>query len=172
MPRALLLATLVIAACAGPGGRWPSLGKRPIETMPFPAEAAAAVPPPVAAPAGGPRDVGDVALRVAAIAREGDDLAGRIADQTAITRAAVAARGRRRDGEAWAKAELETSRLERLGNEAGDLRGRLDGITGDLAAAAASGTDVTLVLKAAGAAIIRATALQAQVTAALAATGG
>lgn len=161
----LILLVLAVAGCAGKDGSWPSLARRPIEG-PRPSVVVANVTPaaaPVAPPAVLPPAIGDVAARVATIDRDAANLGTRIAEQRGVAAdAAVAAKGSKPDGEAGAKAQLELTRLERLGNQVPDLRGKLDEIAGQLAAAAAGGTDVAVPLKATGAAIGRVDALQAE----------
>jgi len=160
--------------CAGNGGSWPSLARRPIEGMRVPPTAKAVSAPvtpvtpvtlPTAAtvPAPLPPALGDVPAQLATIDRDAAHLGTRIGDQRgAAADAATAAKGSKADSEAWAKAQLELTRLERLGNQVGDLRGRLDAIAGELAAAAAGGSDVAVPLKATGAVIGRIDAIQAE----------
>ncbi|MGI4880412.1 MAG: hypothetical protein ACRYG4_23340, partial [Janthinobacterium lividum] len=71
-------------------------------------------------------------------------------------------KGSKADSEQWAKAQLELTRLERLGSQLGDLREKLDAIAGKLAAAAGDGADVTMPLKATGGVIGRVDVLQAE----------
>ncbi len=160
----LILLVAAVAGCAGKDGTWPSLARRPIEG---PRPGAAAVTPPPAAP-GVPAPVvpvaiGDVSARLSTIDRDAANLGTRIGEQRATAAdAAAAAKGTKPDGEAWAKAQLELTRLERLGNQLPDLRAKLDAIAGELAAAAATGTDVAEPLPATGAVIGRVAALQAE----------
>ena len=183
MRSALILVVVLVSACAGKGGVWPSLARRPIEgsvpitaavpTDPSVTVAAFAVSPPavvtpppaVAAP---PPTVADVAARLAIIERDRADLATRVLAQLAMTRRAAAARGSRNEGDAWSKAQLETTRLDRLGNQAGDLHDRLNIIAGMLAEAGAAGADIASPLKATGQAIDRVRALEAEVAAGMA----
>ena len=157
--------------CAGNGGSWPSLARRPIEGMRVPPTAKAVSAPvtpmtlPTAAPVPAPLPpaLGDVPAQLATIDRDAAHLGTRIGDQRgAAADAATAAKGSKADSEAWAKAQLELTRLERLGNQVGDLRGRLDAIAGELAAAAAGGSDVAVPLKATGTVIGRIDAIQAE----------
>ena len=113
-------------------------------------------------------DIADVAARLSTIERDRIDLAARVAAQLAETRSAVAARGTKIEGDAWSKAQLEVTRLERLGSQATDLHDRLDMIAGTLAEVAASGVEVTGLLKATGQAIGRVRALDAEVSVVLA----
>ena len=114
--------------------------------------------------------VGDVPAQLALVERDLADAAARLAAQRDRASAAVAAaRGVPEGSEAWARAETERTALDRVGNQIGDIRARLDGIAGSLAAASAAGTDVAAPLAAAGRLIARATALQADYDAAAAA---
>ncbi len=154
MRKSVLLLLLLVAGCAGKDGTWPSLARRPIEG-PRPGAVAAVAAPPVQAPVV-PAAIGDVPAQLATIDRDAANLDTRITEQRAATAAsAAAARGTRPDSEARAKAQLDLTRLERLGSQLGDLRGRLDGIAGKLAATAEGGTDVVAPLKSTGASIIR-----------------
>lgn len=161
----LISLALVATGCAGKDGTWPSLARRPIEgprpstAVAAPAAAAPATPvQPVAPPAA----IGDVSAQLATIDRDAENLGTRIGEQrTAVTDAARVSKGTKADSEQWAKAQLELTRLERLGSQIGDLRDKLDGIAGKLAAAAGGGADVIAPLKATGVAIGRVDALQA-----------
>jgi hypothetical protein len=173
MGRFILLLAFVIAGCAGKDGTWPSLARRPTEG-PRPALVAVApvaAPPVVAAPpAVLPPAIGDVTAQLATIDRDAANLGTRIGEQRAATTdAARTAKGTKADSEQSAKAQLELTRLERLGNQLGDLRGKLDGIAGKIAAAAGGGADVAAPLKATGAVIGRVDALQAEYDASYAA---
>jgi hypothetical protein len=143
----VVLILLGATACADRGGTWPSLARRPVEGPRTPA-ATAPIPvstPPAATAALPPPAIGDVPAQLATIDRDAANLGTRIGEQRAAAAdAARMAKGTKADGEPWAKAQLELTRLERLGNQLGDLRGRLDGIAGRLAAAAGAGADVTV----------------------------
>jgi hypothetical protein len=157
--RALPLLLLATAGCAATAdGSWPSLARRPGEIEAGSRGAAEPAPAtaPTAAPAGDPAPVAVAAGRTAEAAREFDAVLVRWQTQRTATEAAVAAaRGAAPSSAAWAKAQLELTRLERLGSEIGDLRDRTDAIAGDLAQAAAGGSDVAAALAAAGALITR-----------------
>ena len=132
--------------------------------MPTPVAAspAPALVPPVA--------IDDVAGKLAVIDRDLTDVAARLAEQRAATGAAVAAgRAAGTDSTAWAKAQLEVTALDRIDNQIGDIRDRLDAIAGTLAAASAGGSDVGAPLAATGRLIARATALHADYAGAAAA---
>jgi uncharacterized protein (UPF0335 family) len=76
--------------------------------------------------------------------------------QREATRGAVAAAGNAAaSSQPWARAQLELTRLERLGAELSDLRDRLNAVAGELAVASAQGSDVKTVLDRAGALISR-----------------
>ncbi len=93
--------------------------------------------------------IADVTGQLAVAGRDLDDAATRLGSQReAAARAVLAARGTAEGSEAWARAETETTALDRIGNQIGDIRGRLDGIAGTLAAASATGTDVAAPLAA------------------------
>jgi hypothetical protein len=161
----LILLALIVTGCAGKDGTWPSLARRPIEgprplaVAAAPAAAATATPAP---PAALPPAIGDVSAQLATIDRDAGNLGTRIGEQrTAVADAARTAKGLKADSEQWAKAQLELTRLERLGSQLGDLREKLDAIAGKLAAAAGGGADVTAPLKATGVVIGRVDALQA-----------
>ncbi|UAJ10452.1 hypothetical protein [Polymorphobacter megasporae] len=169
----LLLLAFVATGCAGKDGTWPSLARRPIEgsrpsaaAVGTPVATAAVVTAPAAVPppaTGAGAAIGDVPAQLATIDRDAENLGTRIGEQRAATaEAAKSAKGTKADSEEWAKAQLELTRLERLGNQLGDLRGKLDGIAGKLAAAAGGGADVAAPLKATGAVIGRVDALQAE----------
>lgn len=192
----LLFLTVAVTACAGTGGAWPSLAPRSIEktvasgmdasiivastaqslppshspppqpmsTSPTSDLTRQLLPPRVPSP-----DIADVAARLSTIERDRTDLAARITSQLAATRSATAARGTKTEGDAWSKAQLETTRLERLGSQVSDLYDRLDVIAGTLAEAGANGAEVAGPLKTTGQAIGRVRALEAEVSAGLAA---
>lgn len=171
-----IVVLLVVTACAR-GGGWPSLARRPIEGLPVPAApgrscaagptpscgpttpiATPGVPPPPTAPVA----IDDVPAKLAVIDRDLTDAATRLAAQrTAAAAAATAARGAATGSAAWTTAQLELTALDRIGNQIGDLRERLDKVAGTLAAASAGGGDVAVPLGATGRLIARATALQA-----------
>lgn len=165
-----LLVVILATACAGKGGSWPSLARRPVEgPIPVVVTALAGQASVAPAPEAPPPAIADVAARLSTIERDRVDIGMRIATQLAATRSAAAARGSRTDGDAWSKAQLESSRLERLGNQASDLHDRLDAIAGMLAEVGATGADVATPLKATGQSIGRVRALEAEVTAGVAA---
>lgn len=179
--RPTLLLLLTTAACTGRDGSWPSLGHRAIEGPAVYAAgskcaagaptcgAVPAVVPAVLPPASPeiPVAVADVASRLAVIDRDIGDAAGRLAQQRVVSAdAARLAVGAKPDSAAWARAQLEATALDRVGNQLTDIRARLDTIAGTLAAASASGTDVSVPLAATGRAIVRLTALQGDAPAA------
>ncbi len=143
--RILTLALLIpLTACAA-GKDWPSLARRPGESAPLPTIGAPEAP--VAA------NMSDsaspvIAGRIAEAARDLSAVAKRWDQQQTATAAAVAAaRGAPDSSEVAVKAQLEISRLERIGAQIGDLRARLDAIGGDLALAAADGRDPKVALR-------------------------
>ena len=122
----------LLTACAAGSGEWPSLAKRPGEAAVAAGPAAGAGDSAVAAPAA------VIAGRVQDASRDLDRLAERLTAQTATTSAAArAARGSGAASELAATAQLELSRLERIGAQLSDLRDRLDALAGDAAVAAA-----------------------------------
>ncbi len=184
---------LAVTACAAGGGAWPSLARRPVEgprpPLTAPRRCAVATGEASCAPGGGesvtaagtpaspapavaapPVAIDDISARLAVIDRDLGDTAARLATQKTATAAAVAAaRGRAQTTPEWAKAELERTALDRIGNQIGDVRERLDGVAGTLAAASAGGADVSAPLLATGRLIARTTALTADYEAAAAA---
>ena len=152
---ALLLATAGCAATAD--GQWPSLARRPGEVESGVRAAPGPPAPAVAeAPTGDAAPVAVAAGRTAAAAREFTEVEARWQRQRTTTEAAVAAaRGATPSSAPWAKAQLELTRLERLGAEIAELRDRTDAIAGDLAQAAAQNSDVAAALAATGAQIAR-----------------
>jgi hypothetical protein len=156
MHRLIFLALIALAACAQSKGNWPSLEPRAIESTPpitlAAATTAAALPPAPVLDANG---------RLAAIGRDFDTLEKRWAEQATTTASAVtAAKGAATKSAAWSTAQLELTALDQLGNQIGDIRGRLDEVAGSLAVSAVSGADVTGTLKATGALIARVEALR------------
>ena len=138
----------------------------------LPVTSAIAVPPAPATPTlpTPPVATEDIAARLTVIDRDLGDAATRLAAQrTAATSAAATARGTATNSEAWAKAQLELTAFNRVGNQLGDIRVRLDAIAGTLAAANAGGTDVAAALTATGRLIARTMALQADYDSAAAA---
>ena len=169
---------ILVTACAGRGGAWPSLARRPIEgpaasvtgngkcasaVQPSCAPQVAAIEaPPATATPTAPVAIDDVAARLAVIDRDLTDAAARLtAQRTTAAAAATVARGAKPDSDAWSKAQIETTALDRIGNQVGDIRSRLDAIAGTLAAANAGGTDVAALLVNTGRLIARTIALQA-----------
>ncbi len=168
---------LVATACAGDGGGWPTLARRAIEGPPpvlsetrkcaaatgtascGPA-ATVVTPPTVPEAPAPPVAIDTVAAKLAVIDRDLTDAAARLAAQRTAATAAATARGTATDTPAWAKAQLELTALDRVGNQIGDIRERLDAVAGTLAAASAGGTDVAAPLLATGRLIARATAMQ------------
>lgn len=183
MRRLSIFILLAMTACAGCGGGWPSLARRPIEgpapataeprkcavaTGPasclpaIPAAVAAQSTPPPPPPPTSPVAIDDVPATLAVIDRDLTDAAARLTEQrTKATAAATAARGGATGSPAWTTAQLELTALDRIGNQVGDLRERLDKVAGTLAAASAGGSDVTVPLAATGRLIARVSALQA-----------
>lgn len=165
MTRTILLLCLMLAACAASEGPWPSLARRPGEvgtTSAQPAEPASAsapASPPVASA------TGDIAAADARLAQTAVDLemtTARWQQQRGETERAVAqARGTAHSGPAWARGQLELSRLDKLGAQFSDLRARLDAVAGDLAVMAAGGMDVSASLRRTGELVARVSALQA-----------
>jgi hypothetical protein len=169
MMRPALLLLLATAGCAATAdGQWPSLARRPGEiesgggAAPQPEIVPAATPAEAAAPPGDAAPVAVAAGRTAAAAREFNEVEARWQRQRGVTEAAVtAARGAAPSSQAWAKAQLELTRLERIGAEIAELRDRTDAIAGDLAQAATQGSDVQAALAATGAVIARIEAARA-----------
>jgi hypothetical protein len=156
MMRLIPLLPLILAGCAATAdGEWPSLARRPgeIETgaRAEPVAAAPTVAAPAAAPAPPDATVVTAAARVADIAREFAEVSARWARQRATTDAALAAaRSAAADTPAWSTAQLELTRLERLGATMGELGDRTNAVAGDLAQASAAGSDVKVALDSAG----------------------
>lgn len=158
-----LAACLLLTACAGAGGNWPSLARRPAEKI-----AAGLSAPEVEGMSADAATAAPSSTATIAVARISDadrDLAAieaRWKRQRAATEAAVVtARNAARDSDAWSGAQLELSRFGKIGAQAADARERLNAIAGDLASAAASGTEVSASLTATGRLIARADALLA-----------
>ena len=162
-PVAALAVLLSLAACSA-GGDWPSLARRPGESAPLPeaAPTTAPVETPVTTAASGPAPA-VTSGRLAEATRDFAGIEKRWQTQSAATETAVAAaRGTSAGNPAATKAELELSRLDRVGAQIADLRTRLDGIGGDLALSAASGADVASMLRELGALIARVETLRAE----------
>ena len=163
--RILTLALLIpIAACAA-GTDWPSLARRPGESAPLPA---AALEPAPTAGASASTVSSVVASRIAEAARDLMAVRKRWDGQQAATAIAVgAARGAVDSSEVAIKAQLEISRFERVGAQIGDLRARLDAISGDLALGAAEGRDSRDTLRELGVLIAKVEALRTEHQAAI-----
>ena len=163
--RILTLALLIpITACAA-GNDWPSLARRPGESAPLPATALE--PAPIASVSASTVS-SVVSSRIAEAARDLVAVRKRWDGQQAATAMAVAAaRGAADSSEVAVKAQLEISRFERVGAQIGDLRARLDAISGDLALGAAEGRDSRDTLRELGALIAKVEALRAEHQAAM-----
>lgn len=162
----LLLATLANCAAGAvtPRSGWPSLSKRAVERPVVTDASVAAAAVPVARPAGdvpvaagadvtaapGSAVRSGAAARLALAARDIDGLEERWRAQQAAAQRAIAAAQARPGGDATATAQLEAGRLDKLSGQLIDERAQLESITGDLARAAAAGTDVDQPLRAAG----------------------
>lgn len=159
---AVLALLLFLPACAATAeGEWPSLARRPGETQSAATVMAAAAPTTVPAADAGAVTV--AASRVATIARDFDNLMTNWRRQRGDTEAAVtAARGAAASSAPWARAQLELTRLERLGSEMADLRTQADTVAGDLAVAGSSGAEVKPALDRAGQLIARIEAARAE----------
>lgn len=162
MMRIVPLLPLLLAGCAATAdGEWPSLARRPgeIETGGRAEPVAEAAPVATAAPAPTAADdaaVVTAAARIADIAREFAEVQERWSRQRAGTDAALAAaRSAAANTPAWSKAQLELTRLERLGATMAELGDRANAIAGDLAQASAAGSNATPALASAGALISR-----------------
>ena len=104
-------------------------------------------------------ELADADARLSSVERDVSAFAARLAPQLAATaKAATAGRGAAQDSDAGSTAQLEISRLDRLGGQAGDLRDRLNSLAGDLARRGAPGTAFARI----GAAIERVEALRAE----------
>ncbi len=113
------------------------------------------------APAVPPVPIDDAVAQLTLADRDLGDAATRLAAQrTTATHAVAAGRAAGAGSAAWAQAQVETTALDRIGNQIADIRTRLDGIAGTLAAASVAGTEVAAPLAATGKLIARATALQ------------
>ncbi len=163
----LLLSATLLAGCAATAdGEWPSLARRPGEIEagtrgPSPEPAAPAA---VATPATVPDDgaVNEAAARIADISKEFTDVEARWQKQRVETETALAGAERAAPNTpAWSKAQLELTRLERLGATIGELRDRANVVAGDLAQASARGSDVKGPLDSAGTLIGRIEAARA-----------
>lgn len=151
------LVLMPLAACAASGGEWPSLktpaekradaGDAPVAMAE--ADAPAARPAPVATPA--TPDLAAIRARLAEERRDFEVAAKRWASQQATTEAAVtAARGAPAASEAWAKAQIELTRLSEAAAKFDDTRASVNRCAGDLAVLAAGGTDTNAILGDAG----------------------
>lgn len=155
--RISLVGLALLSGCAGamPEGRWPSLARRPGEMVQT-AAAAAPVEPPAATVAAVSAAAGP---QLATIERDLAALDKRWRAQAVTTRGAVAAaRGAAAESERWSDAQVELSRLEQIGAQLGDMRSRLDGVAGDLAASDGSAESLRRV----GALITRLEGLRAE----------
>ena len=169
MIRSLSIAVLMLAAGAAtpafaecappPPGKWPSLALRPGEVQPLVARPAA-----VGAAGGAVADpapsatVRDAATRQASLDRDVIAYEKRLRAQLADSAAANGKAG----ADAKADAEVQQTRLDKLGSQAGDLRDRFNELAGDLARQAAAGTDVQSALVRVGTGIDRVEALRAE----------
>jgi hypothetical protein len=167
MTRLPLLVLLLLPACASNAdGEWPSLARRPgeITAAEEAAEPAATTAQATPATQATPSTIATAAAaRIADAARELQEVETRWQRQRTATQAAVGAAGNAaRNSSPWATAQLELTRLERVGAEAADLRDRLDAVAGDLAVAAAGGNDVAGPLRQAGEVIGRIDTLRSQ----------
>jgi hypothetical protein len=138
--RISLVALLLLPACTA-GSDWPSLARRPGESAPLPSADA-----PDAATAASNTASGGVSSAIAGrmvdASREIAAVAKRWQRQQAATTSAVtAAHGAADSSEVAVKAQLELSRLDRIGAQISDMRTRLDAIAGDLALTAADGQE-------------------------------
>jgi hypothetical protein len=137
---------MLLPACTA-GSDWPSLARRPGESAPLPSATApdAAVAASNAA-SGGVSSV--IAGRMVEASREIAAVAKRWQRQQAATASAVAAaQGAADSSEGAVKAQLELSRLDRIGAQISDLRTRLDAIGGDMALTAADGQETGAALR-------------------------
>lgn len=148
---------LALAGCAAAAdGQWPSLARRPGETENTASVAAAAPAAEPAAPTGDASAAAVASGRTADIAREFADVETRWQRQRGVTETAVAAARRAPPSDpAWPKGQLELTRLERIGAEIAELRDRADAVAGDLAQAAAAGSDTRPAIEGIGALIMR-----------------
>lgn len=168
MQRLILVALMVLPACAQSKGEWPSLAPRAIETTPTIPAAASPAPTVVSAPVAA---VLQADVRLAAAGRDLATLDTRWQTQAKATTAAVAAaRGTAPSSVPWSTAQLELTRLGQIGSQIADLRVRLDRIAGDLAVASQGGADTRAVLDATGAMINKVEALATRHAAAFAAS--
>ncbi|MDQ2897420.1 MAG: hypothetical protein M3Y09_17555 [Actinomycetota bacterium] len=162
MIRAALLPLLCLAACAdAPAGDWPSLALRPGEAQPLVTRPVAAGRGEPAAPvaAAVPVDaVRDAEARAGSLERDVGAYEKRLRAQLADTEAA----GGKTGADAASSAQLELTRLDRLGSQAGDLRDRYNELAGDLARQAAAGGDVTALLSRIGTGIDKVEGLRAE----------
>jgi hypothetical protein len=159
----LPLLLLLLTACAAASDKnWPSLARRPAEAIATGlTNAPAQVPPTAETPPSPPSTI--ATARLLQVERDLGSLESRYAKQYAAAETAVkAARGAARNSDAWSGAQVEMSRLGKLGAQADAARERLDGIAGDLAEAAAGGANVASPLAEAGRLIQRAQALRSR----------
>lgn len=136
--RIACLALLLVSACTGSGGTWPSLAHRNAESGTGGDCNHIASPPPPLAPPPAPVPVTPpVSANPPAATVDVDALAARFADaerawevQRTQTEAAVEAAAGAASGNAeWAAAELELTRLERSAAAFGDISDRLGVVT-------------------------------------------
>ncbi len=156
------LACLLLLACTGAGGNWPSLARRPAEKIAagLPATPDAGSAPTSAATAAPSSTITIAAARIADADKDLTVIEARWKRQQAATEAAVVTgRSAARDSDAWSAAQLELSRFGKIGAQASDARERLNAIAGDLSKAAAEGAEVSASLAATGKLIARADAL-------------
>ena len=142
-----LIALLTALTACTAGSDWPSLARRPGESAPLPSAATPdSATAAVSAPSGGVPSV--IAGRMIEASRESAAVAKRWQGQRAATASAVAAaQGTADSSDAAVKAQLELSRLDRIGAQISDLRTRLDSIGGDLALAAVDGHETGAALR-------------------------
>lgn len=157
---ALYAILLMLPACAATAeGEWPSLARRPGEAES--GSPAAEAPPPVTdpgatGPAGAMISPAVAVGRIDEAARNLEQISARWQRQSTETQTAVAAaQGTAVGSQPWSRAQLELTRLERIGAELADLRDQLDAVAGELAVASTQGGDVKSALDRAGALIAR-----------------
>jgi hypothetical protein len=161
LPLALLL---LLPACAATAeGQWPSLARRPGEVDSGSPSVAPAAAPTASATTGDASAAAVAAGRIAGASKDFEQLTASWRQQRDQTEAAVAAaRGTAASSQPWSRAQLELTRLERLGSEISELRERLNAVAGDLALAAAQGSEVAAALGQAGQLIARIEAARAE----------
>lgn len=130
---------------------WPSLARRPAESM----NSEGARDKATTVAVSKPLPFQDGAARLAVAARDVEQLEQRWRTQLLATQRSTVAERSQPVAEVEAAAQLEAGRLDKLAGQVADARSQIESITGDLAMAAAAGVDVSGPLRTAGALLNR-----------------